>query len=408
MWLSSSYNRTSVDDSKLQVGGWGDQHRMFIQFDLSGLPQTATSAVMWLYAYPRGDSSTPVAMPLYLLTTPWSETSQDYYTQLQGYSLGTVPAPTPNSWYGLNITSIYNGWKNGTYVNDGFVFLPAGTNNQFNVFRSSDYSIPFYRPMLVVTYNGANLGFPLECSTPNCSGTGNIAYTYGAYTPQGLVSVVDYHMNAVYSGKDGVIVAFTGEEFDATSAYPSTAPQACYSKKGNATWSTLLTSLYSGTVGSGSSNCVAGVALNYEAHPGYDYRAYYSTPVKAAATGTVVNFAGQRCIPKGLSSCDAFGAVGIDHGNGYITQYLHLNTRSVYSGDTVMKGAVIGLSGDTGVQGSPHLHFEVLKRVSGSSGTSINDYKVVDPYGWKGEYGADPLEAATGMKNVCLWDNCQL
>ncbi|HEX8947089.1 MAG TPA: DNRLRE domain-containing protein [Candidatus Paceibacterota bacterium] len=163
MWLSSVYNQTAVDDDKLQVGGWGDEYRMFIQFDLTSLPQTATSAVMWLYAYPRGDSSSPVDMPLYLLTTPWSETAQNYYDALYGYSLGTMPAPTPNSWYGLDITSIYNGWKNGTYVNDGFVFLPAGTNNQFNVFHSSDYTVnPLLRPKLVVTYNGANLSFPLH------------------------------------------------------------------------------------------------------------------------------------------------------------------------------------------------------------------------------------------------------
>lgn len=408
MWLSSSYNNIAVDDDKLQVGGWGDWYRMFIQFDLTGLPQTATYAAMRMYAYPRGDSSTPLDTALYVLATPWSETAQNYYDSLSGYYAGNMSAPTPNSWYGINITNIYNGWKNGTYANYGFVFLATANNNRFNVFRSSDYMTnPLLRPKLVITYDGANLGFPLDCSTPTCSGAGNITYT-GAYTAGSATSVVDHDMDYVYTDKDGSIVSFTGETFNTTPAYPVTAPQACYPKTNSAAWSSLLSSIYVGTSGTGSSNCTVGVALNYEAHPGYDYKANYGTPVKAAAGGTVVNFSGQRCVPKGLSAgCAPWGAVGIDHGNGYVTQYLHMSDIFVYSGNTVTKGQQIGLSGDIGVSGSPHLHFEVLKRVPGSPGTSTGDYKVVDPYGWQGEYGADPLEAVTGMKNVCLWQNCQ-
>lgn len=408
MWLSSSYNQTAVDDDKLQVGGWGDWYRSFIQFDLSGLPQTATSATMWIYAVPRGDSSTPVSMSLYLLTTAWNEQTQNYSDPLSGYALGTIPAPTPNSWYGLNITNIYNGWKNGTYVNDGFVFLSTSNNNEFNVFRSSDYvANPLLRPKLVVTYDGANLGFPLDCSTLNCSGAGNITYSAGPYTAKSIISVVDHHMSAVYDDKDGVIVSFMGEAFNATASYPSGGTAACYPKANNAVWSSRLANLYIGTSGSGSANCTANVALNYEAHPGYDYVASYGTPVKAVAAGTVVNFSGQRCIPKGLpAGCAAWGAIGVNHGNGYVTQYLHLSSILVNSGNTVTKGQVIGYSGNTApVSLGSHLHFEVLKQVNGSAGASVSDYKVVDPYGWEGEYGADPLEAVTGMKNVCLWQS---
>ncbi len=412
MWLSSSYNNIAVDDDKLQVGGWGDWYRMFIEFDLTGLPQTATSVVMDMYAYDRGDSSSPVSMPLYMLASSWNETTQNYYDPLSGYYMGTMPAPAQNSWYGLNITSIYNWWKAGTYANNGFVFLTSSNNNKFNVFRSSDYvADPLLRPKLTITYDGANLGFPLDCSTPNCSGAGNINYSAGAYTPQVINSVVDHDMDYVYEQTGGVIVSFTGETFNETPTYPSGGTAACYPKANNATWSALLTSVYKGTSGSGSENCVTGVALNYEAHPGYDYKADYGTTVKAASAGTVVNFnsTGQRCIPKGLiAGCAAWGAVGIKGGNGYVTQYLHLSTISVSSGDVVTKGQVIGYSGDTAPGSLPaHLHFEVLKQAPGSSGTLTSHYKVVDPYGWQGEYGADPLEAVTGIKNVCLWQSCQ-
>jgi murein DD-endopeptidase MepM/ murein hydrolase activator NlpD len=79
----------------------------------------------------------------------------------------------------------------------------------------------------------------------------------------------------------------------------------------------------------------------------------------------------------------------------------------IYAGQTVKKGDVIGLSGKTAPKSAgnigPHLHFEVLKQVPGSSGTKTDDYKVVDPYGWAGE-GADPLESVTGVKNVRMWE----
>jgi len=199
MWISSVYNRTSVDDEKLLVGGWGDAYLSFIKFDLSGLPQNATQATMWLYSATQGDSSTPVSMNLYLLVSPWDEQVSEYSDPLSGYYLGVAPAPPREAWYVLNISSLYNGWKNGTYANEGFLFWPTATNNKFNLFRSSDYSDPKYRPKLVVTYNGLNLGFPLDCSTPNCSGSGNIAYSDGPYTAKGITSVVDHKMEAVYS-----------------------------------------------------------------------------------------------------------------------------------------------------------------------------------------------------------------
>jgi murein DD-endopeptidase MepM/ murein hydrolase activator NlpD len=142
-----------------------------------------------------------------------------------------------------------------------------------------------------------------------------------------------------------------------------------------------------------------------------------NTPVWAAASGTVVSFgkAKQKCIPRGLSpGCKAWGAVGIRHGNGYITQYLHMSIISVSAGQTVTQGQALGLSGSTAPKKynlPAHLHFEVLKQKDGTTlGTSQNnDYVVVDPYGWTGlcpdqiSACSDPLEAITHVKNIKLW-----
>ncbi len=55
--------------------------------------------------------------------------------------------------------------------------------------------------------------------------------------------------------------------------------------------------------------------------------------------------------------------VKIDHGNGYVTRYLHLayGSVTVQVGDFVEKGQVLGYMGNTGNSFGGHLHFEVYQ-----------------------------------------------
>lgn len=55
-------------------------------------------------------------------------------------------------------------------------------------------------------------------------------------------------------------------------------------------------------------------------------------------------------------------------------------------------GDVIGISGETGSKGNPHLHFEVRKNIGGI-------LIPVDPYGWQGS-SSDPYIRAV---NMSLW-----
>jgi hypothetical protein len=72
-------------------------------------------------------------------------------------------------------------------------------------------------------------------------------------------------------------------------------------------------------------------------------------PVTAAAPGRVIYTGGSTSI------------VIIDHGGGYSSMYVHLNSRAVGRGQNVERGQVIGTAGSVGAGASnPHLHFEVF------------------------------------------------
>ncbi|ESQ06775.1 MULTISPECIES: M23 family metallopeptidase [Streptomyces] len=96
-------------------------------------------------------------------------------------------------------------------------------------------------------------------------------------------------------------------------------------------------------------------------HTGVDFSASSGTSVKAIGAGTVVS--------AGWSG--SYGnEVVIKHADGKYSQYAHLSSLSVSSGQTVTPGQQIGLSGSTGNSTGPHLHFEV--RTGPSYGSDID------------------------------------
>jgi murein DD-endopeptidase MepM/ murein hydrolase activator NlpD len=86
-------------------------------------------------------------------------------------------------------------------------------------------------------------------------------------------------------------------------------------------------------------------------HDGIDIVAPRGTPVRAAATGTVL-FAGLEK--------EQFGnLVVVDHGDGWNTAYGFLSRVTVKQGSRVAAGERVGLVGDTGRARGNELHFEV-------------------------------------------------
>ncbi|MDR3746702.1 MAG: M23 family metallopeptidase [Acidobacteriota bacterium] len=82
-------------------------------------------------------------------------------------------------------------------------------------------------------------------------------------------------------------------------------------------------------------------------HRGLDYHAKEGTPVLAANSGTVV--LAQALFYEG-------NCVIVDHGQQFMTLYIHLSQIQVAEGDKVAEGQQLGLSGATGRATGPHLH----------------------------------------------------
>src|SRR5258707_13078228 len=73
-------------------------------------------------------------------------------------------------------------------------------------------------------------------------------------------------------------------------------------------------------------------------------------PIRAIATGTIT-FA---------KKFNVLGnAVGIDHGQGLESMYLHMSRLEVQPGATVLRGDILGYAGSTGRSTGPHLHWVI-------------------------------------------------
>ena len=91
-------------------------------------------------------------------------------------------------------------------------------------------------------------------------------------------------------------------------------------------------------------------------HEGIDIAATIGTPIRAAASGTVIH----------AGWLGGYGnLVVVDHGDGLATAYAHASAILVAVGQQVSQGDTLSLVGSTGNSTGPHLHFEV--RVNGSA-----------------------------------------
>lgn len=93
------------------------------------------------------------------------------------------------------------------------------------------------------------------------------------------------------------------------------------------------------------------VLKKWKHHDGEDIAAKAGTPVHVTADGSVI----------AAGRAGTYGnLIAVDHGNGTVTRYAHLQSIAVKVGDEISRGDVIGAVGSTGRVTGPHLHYEVM------------------------------------------------
>lgn len=97
---------------------------------------------------------------------------------------------------------------------------------------------------------------------------------------------------------------------------------------------------------------------------------YHSGIDIPAPTGTEIHAACGGEVAWAYYSSTAGNWVGIDHGNGLYTVYMHMSKILVTEGQQVQTGDIIGLVGSTGRSTGPHLHLSV--RLNGSYVEPLN------------------------------------
>lgn len=101
-------------------------------------------------------------------------------------------------------------------------------------------------------------------------------------------------------------------------------------------------------------------------HHGVDLAVPTGTSVVAARDGVVIQTGWNGDL--GIS-------VYVEHSDGVVTRYAHLNESIVELGQEVSQGEVIAYSGNTGYSTGPHLHFEI--RIDGEA---VNPLDYVEEY----------------------------
>ena len=87
-------------------------------------------------------------------------------------------------------------------------------------------------------------------------------------------------------------------------------------------------------------------------HLAVDIAAPYGSQIVAAQAGVVTS--------SGWQDNGGGNVISIDHGNGMVTVYNHLEASWVSAGQSVAAGQGIGAVGCTGMCTGPHVHFVVM------------------------------------------------
>jgi murein DD-endopeptidase MepM/ murein hydrolase activator NlpD len=103
-------------------------------------------------------------------------------------------------------------------------------------------------------------------------------------------------------------------------------------------------------------------------HTGVDYAVKSGTEIVAVADGKI----------ESANWGKSYGIQAVQKVEGGWVIYAHLSKLDVKSGDQIIKGQKIGLSGNTGNSSGPHLHFEMRDNIRWSAGNDLDPKGILE------------------------------
>ena len=103
-------------------------------------------------------------------------------------------------------------------------------------------------------------------------------------------------------------------------------------------------------------------------HTGVDYAIKSGTEIVAVADGKI----------ESANWGKSYGIQAVQKVDGGWVIYAHLSKLEIKSGEPVVKGQKIGLSGNTGNSSGPHLHFEMRDNIRWSAGKDLDPKGILE------------------------------
>jgi len=170
-WLNSDYPTTNYGTGDMNVLQYTTPDRQIHKFDLSSIPSGATINAAQIWFDVQGVTGGTPTVGCYRILTHWDEMQATWSNRLTGTAwgagglqsgtdyvataLGTATVSSAG-WVSYDITSTVQGWVNGSYVNEGVMYMETSAGR--TMVYMSDYASPTtVRPKLIVNYTGGSL-----------------------------------------------------------------------------------------------------------------------------------------------------------------------------------------------------------------------------------------------------------
>jgi hypothetical protein len=195
---SSISNQNNGANDVLRVKSASGNNSILLQFDLSNISSNAiiTRANVTLYRESGTDNGAE-NISVYRLTRYWDEgtgnaqnsgdgatwdnatNTTTWTTAGSDYAATEIArvSVTTDGYYTWNITSLVQGWVNGTWSNYGMLFANSADGDDTNVFTSDDDNATAQRPQFNASYT-IPLNITFVSPTPNNSATLNQSWVY--------------------------------------------------------------------------------------------------------------------------------------------------------------------------------------------------------------------------------------